>query len=134
MQRSVGRVSMIRPPFPQPFYACLPLMVRQPADEQDESSDQGDHGKIQFPHGDQCCTRGGCSDPAFLVRARVCDGPPICVLPKGFVQGRFERTAFGVTWQFEGRNGLVVYQRADLLIGEAEPMSYGLGPEDDVTV
>lgn len=72
------------------------------------------------------------SGAAFFLGRRVCDGPPICVLPKGLVQGRFERTAFGVTGQFECRNCPVVYQRANLLIGEAEPLGYGLAAYDDV--
>jgi len=31
---SAALVSLSRPPFPQPFYALLPFMVRKPADEQ----------------------------------------------------------------------------------------------------
>ena len=42
------------------------------------------------------------------------------MLPEGFVEDRFERAAFGMAGQFERRNGFVVDQRAELLIGEAE--------------
>jgi hypothetical protein len=42
---------------------------------------------------------------------------PLSVLGERFIQDRFERATFDVAGQFERRNGLVVYQGPDLLIG-----------------
>ena len=41
----------------------------------------------------------------------------LSVLGERFIQDRFERATFGMAGQFERRNGLVVYQGPDLLIG-----------------
>jgi hypothetical protein len=42
---------------------------------------------------------------------------PLSVLGERFIQDRFERATFGMAGQFERRNGFVVYQGPDLLIG-----------------
>jgi hypothetical protein len=42
---------------------------------------------------------------------------PLSVLGERFIQDRFERATFGMAGQLERRNGLVVYQGPDLLIG-----------------